>query len=122
MPWKKGQSGNPSGGNFSKEKVFADALRMVAHETDEPSGKKKIRRIAERLVECALNGEGWAIAQVADRLDGKPAQESTVNINDKRDATDWTRAELVAILDDAKAGRKRTAKANGGDREPDQIH
>jgi hypothetical protein len=30
-----------------------------------------MRRIAEKLVECALNGEPWAISQVADRIDGK---------------------------------------------------
>ena len=26
-----------------------------------------------KLVDCALNGEPWAIAQVADRIDGKAA-------------------------------------------------
>ena len=45
-----------------------------------------------------LDGESWAIQQVADRIDGKPAQESTVNINEKREASDWTREELMAIL------------------------
>ena len=46
-----------------------------------------------------LDGESWAIQQVADRIDGKPAQESTVNINEKREASDWTREELMAILE-----------------------
>jgi hypothetical protein len=40
----------------------------------------------------------WAIQQVADRIDGRPAQESTVNIQEKREASDWTREELMAIL------------------------
>jgi hypothetical protein len=35
-----------------------------------------MRRIAEKLVDCALNGEPWAIAQVADRIDGKAITES----------------------------------------------
>ena len=34
-----------------------------------------MRRIAEKLAECALNGEPWAIAQVADRIDGKATAE-----------------------------------------------
>jgi glutathione peroxidase len=36
-----------------------------------------MRVIAEKLVEQAIAGEGWAIQQVADRIDGKPAQLST---------------------------------------------
>jgi hypothetical protein len=34
-----------------------------------------LRRIAEKLAECALNGEPWAISQVADRIDGKATAE-----------------------------------------------
>ena len=109
MTWKKEQSGNPSGG--PRDKLFADALRVASHEIDEPSGKRKLRRIAEKLVECALNGEGWAIQQVADRLDGKPAQQSTLTVQDKHDATDWSTAELEQILNDAYPRRSGTATA-----------
>src|SRR5262249_27095664 len=37
--------------------------------------RRKMRRIAEKLAECALNGEPWAISQVADRIDGKATAE-----------------------------------------------
>ena len=104
------------------EKVFTDALRLVMRETDEASGKLKLRRIVERLAEAAMEGESWAILQVADRLDGRPAQEATLTIDEKRDATDWTRDELVAFLNDARARRDRAAEANGRDREPDSVH
>ena len=73
MPWKKGQSGNPLG-RLPGEKQFADQLRIVLAEPvdkNDPKSVRKMRRIAERLVECALDGEPWAIAQVADRIDGK---------------------------------------------------
>jgi hypothetical protein len=76
MPWKKGQSGNPFG-RPPGEKEFAAQLRIVLAEPadkSDPEGVRKLRRIAEKLAECALNGEPWAIAQVADRLDGKPTQ------------------------------------------------
>jgi hypothetical protein len=66
---------------------------------DHPAGKRKLRRIAEKLVDAALDGQSWAIQQVADRIDGKPAQESTVNVNEKREATDWTREGLLALLE-----------------------
>jgi hypothetical protein len=47
---------------------------------------------------------------------------STVTLNDKRDATDWTREELVAFLGDAPNGGKGVAKTNGSGREPDSVH
>ena len=117
MPWKPGQSGNPRG--RLPDKLFADQLRMVLFEEDKVTGRRKMRVIAE---EQAMAGEGWAIQQVADRIDGKPAQESTVNIEHKRNATDWTRAELVAFLNDVLAGGKRVAETDGSDREADSIH
>lgn len=120
MAWQKGQSGNPRG--RLTEKVFADAIRIAVNEQDAATGKRKLRLIAEKLVEEAINGESWAIQQVGDRLDGKPAQESTVTIDDKRDATDWTRDELVAFLNDARNGSNGAAKANGRGREPDSVH
>src|SRR5262245_5268878 len=82
MPWKKGQSGNPLG-RLPGEKQFADQLRIVLAEPvdkNDPQSVRKIRRIAEKLVECAMKGEGWAISQVADRIDGRPKQESDFNI------------------------------------------
>src|SRR5262249_37144542 len=77
MPWKKGQSGNPLG-RLPGEKQFADQLRMVLAEPvdkNDPQSVRKLRRIAEKLVECAMNGEPWAISQVADRIDGKATAE-----------------------------------------------
>jgi hypothetical protein len=77
MPWKKGQSGNPFG-RLPGEKQFADQLRIVLAEPvdkNDPKSVRKLRRIAEKLAECALNGEPWAICQVADRIDGKATAE-----------------------------------------------
>lgn len=34
----------------------------------------KLRQIADKLVEQAIAGEGWAIKEVADRVDGKVPQ------------------------------------------------
>lgn len=53
------------------EKTFANMLR-VALNAEGPD--VRLRRIAEKLVEVAETGEQWAVKEVADRLDGKPAQ------------------------------------------------
>jgi hypothetical protein len=110
MAFKKGETGNPGG--RPKEKAFTDALRLELLRESKDK-RKKLNVIAEKLVECAMNGESWAIQQVADRLDGKPAQEATVTIDDKRDAADWSREELVAFLSNARADSARAAEAKG---------
>lgn len=107
-------------GRPPKEKSFANMLRIAVSQTGE-TGEPKLRELADKLVDCALKGEGWAMQQVADRLDGKPMQESTVTV-EKRDATDWTRDELVAFLRDAAAGRSGTPQEDGRGGEPDSVH
>lgn len=69
MPFKPGVSGNPAGG--AKPKRFYAALdRAIAADDG-----KRLRAAAERLLDEAVNGEAWAIKELADRLDGKVAQE-----------------------------------------------
>ncbi len=60
-------------GRPPKEKSFANMLNIAVREQGR-TGEPKLRELADKLVECALNGEGWALQQVADRLDGKPPQ------------------------------------------------
>lgn len=115
--FEKGKSGNP-GGQW-RDKPFREALRIELAAAED---HKQLRGIARKLIEAAAAGELQAIKEIADRIDGKPAQESTVTIDDKRDATDWTRDELVAFLNDAKPGGKGTAKANGRERKVDPVH
>jgi hypothetical protein len=115
MAGVKGKSGR-------KDKDFADAIRLAANTEDPATKKRKLRLIAEKVVELALNGESWAVQQVADRLDGKPAQDTTVTIDDKRDATDWSRAELVSFINDARASRNGAPEAEGRDGKSDRVH
>jgi hypothetical protein len=68
MPWQPGQSGNPTG--RARSKPFAEALKRAIAQND----AKKLRAIAEKLLEKAAEGEGWAIRELADRLDGKAHQ------------------------------------------------
>jgi hypothetical protein len=61
-----------------------------------------------------MRGDTPSIQQVADRLDGKPAQEQTVNVNDARDQQ--TEAELRDFILSAITG---TVSCGDGAAEPD---
>ena len=107
MAWPKGKSGNPLGRR--SDKPFADALRLELAAAGEDH--KKLRKIAQNLIALASSESTDAlpaILAVADRLDGKPAQESMVTV-EKRDATDWSIGELVAFLREETADQERTA-------------
>jgi len=109
-PWPKGTSGNPLGRR--SEKAFADALRAVSNQTDPKTKRKNLLLIAEKLVEQAIAGEGWAIQQFADRLDGKPAQESTVNVRNQS-LTELADAEIAARIAQLRAGGAGASDGDG---------
>jgi len=98
MAFKKGISGNPGG--RSGEKIFTDALRLELNRIDptDKEKRKKVNKLAEKLVSCALDGEGWAFNMIADRLEGKAAQQIDHNVIDNREISEYSDAELTAIL------------------------
>jgi hypothetical protein len=98
MAFKKGISGNPGG--RSGEKIFTDALRLELNRIDphDKEKRKKVNMLVEKLVRCALDGEGWAFNMIADRLEGKAAQQIDHNVIDSREISEYSDAELNAIL------------------------
>ncbi|HYE25086.1 MAG TPA: DUF5681 domain-containing protein [Clostridia bacterium] len=60
-------------GRPPKEKSFANMLNIAIKEAHD-EGRDKLRAVADKLVELAINGDMQAINAIADRLDGKPAQ------------------------------------------------
>jgi hypothetical protein len=76
-------------GSVNREKPFNDALRIALR-----GNPLRLRRIAEKLTEKAEEGDLAAIRELADRLDGKPAQ-----VIDRRDAAidELSDAELYII-------------------------
>jgi Family of unknown function (DUF5681) len=101
MAWKKGQSGNPGGGpGRPKDKPFNDLLRLILAENDKKTKLRKLRVIADKLVNAAMAGEAWAIKEVIDRVDGKPTQAIDATIDDERDVRDLSDAELKRIIED----------------------
>jgi hypothetical protein len=99
MAFKKGISGNPGG--RSGEKIFSDAIRLELNRIDpnDKEKRKKVNRLAEKLVECAIEDkQAWAFQQIADRLEGKAAQQIDHSVIDNREISEYSDAELSAIL------------------------
>ena len=54
-------------------KEWRDAVRIAVNEPG-PSGFKKLRLLADKLVATALEGDVTALKEIGDRLDGKVPQ------------------------------------------------
>lgn len=61
------------------DKIWSDAVRRaVLRRLENEEGKpQKIERLADNLVEWALDGKMDAVVEIANRLDGRPAQAVT---------------------------------------------
>jgi hypothetical protein len=67
-------AGNANSGP-KREKPFRDALMLAIKEAESKENSvRSLRKIAERLLEEAANGNVQALKEVADRLDGKVPQ------------------------------------------------
>lgn len=56
--------------NAGKNKPFWSAIdRAIAQDDGE-----RLRKAAEALLDAAAEGKPWALREIADRLDGRPAQ------------------------------------------------
>lgn len=77
MAFEKGQSGNPGG--RPKDKPWRQALMLALKDED----GAKLRRIAEKVVGLAEDGDLAAVKEIADRLDGKAAQTTVIQGDDE---------------------------------------
>jgi Family of unknown function (DUF5681) len=78
MPFEKGQIANPAGaGSTGRGKPFTDALMRALLQED----GKKLRAIAEKLIEQAMNGDVSALREIADRVEGRSKQSVEVADN-----------------------------------------
>jgi len=66
-----------------RAKLFKDALtREIAKCADNNLGAG-MDRIARKLLDAALGGEPWAIQEIANRIDGRPAQSVELSGDDE---------------------------------------
>jgi hypothetical protein len=68
MTFMPGHARGPGG---RPDKPFRDALMM---ELKGEPGRKRLRKLAVKLIECAANGEPWAFNLLVERTDGKVPQ------------------------------------------------
>jgi hypothetical protein len=61
--------------NGKKGKLFYNQLRKALVQED----SRKLRTIADKLVDAAEQGEPWAIKEVIDRVDGKAVQATEIS-------------------------------------------
>ena len=59
--------------NHRKGKPFQDALRRAVAQNPQ-----KLRNAADKVLELAEAGEAWAVKEIADRLDGKSHQSTSL--------------------------------------------
>ena len=77
--------------NAKKGKEWFDALRKECVQ------RGALAKIAKVLVDKAEAGEAWAIQEVANRFDGKPAQAVELSGADGGPVESVSRIELVAM-------------------------
>jgi hypothetical protein len=64
-----------------KSKDWENALRraLAQYETDKVPSGMALAKIAEKVVERALDGDQKAVEEIANRLDGKPTQATELS-------------------------------------------
>jgi hypothetical protein len=95
----------------AKSKLFDGALRRAIAQDD----GERLRATAERLLDEAAAGKPWAVALLADRLDGKADQ--TVNVN--KGVESMSLAELAAEVASLRSGDSAQAESSDG---PSPVH
>jgi len=83
----------------ARPRLFDQALRKAIAQDD----GKRVRECVEQMLTFAAAGEMWAVRELADRLDGKPAQSIT-------HAGDIEKPVIVAMEDFAKIKAAWVAK------------
>jgi hypothetical protein len=106
-PFKKGQSGNPSG----RPKINR-TVSQLATENTEKALRKLIKLIDSDKDQVALA----ACQAILDRAVGKP--KVTVEAPQKREPADYSETELLAI---AGLGSQRADQTEEGEGKPDSV-
>lgn len=68
-------AGAPIGNNNpAKGKLWKAAINRALEKRSKVDAKEALDELAEKLLSACESGEGWALKELGDRLDGKPAQ------------------------------------------------
>ena len=64
------RGGQPGNKNATKNKPWSDAINRALLAND----GQKLRALADKLIDKALEGDVQALKEIGDRVEGKPAQ------------------------------------------------
>ena len=76
-------SGAPLGNqNARKAKIWQQAIKRALARMADSTVDVGLDRLADKLVSAAVEGEQWAVIEIGNRIDGRPAQALTVSGED----------------------------------------
>lgn len=104
--------GRPAGSE-NKDKPFRDALRMEIRAAE--NSPRALRQIANKLIDMAASGDMQAIKEIGDRLDGKPAQESTLTVRNELDSMNDSELRELIRREIEGSGGNSTSPAKSSD-------
>jgi hypothetical protein len=90
--WKPGESGNPKG--RAKGTTIAGMIRIALDENNHERAKK----LAVALINLAMKGNGAAINQIFNRIDGPVVHQVDYHIKEQSAHTDGERVNRVLHL------------------------
>jgi len=96
-PWPKGVSGNP-GGRPKKKPLTEEIERLLEQEAPKGKGRTWAAVIAQALLTKACKGDVRAIAELANRVEGKPFQSVKVDVETGRRLTEMSDEELQIAI------------------------
>lgn len=106
------EKGAPKGNNnASRGTDWRDAIHYALAQAgrgidgDAAAYKKGLRKVAQKFIEAAEEGEAWAMKELGDRTDGKPNQAIEISGPDGGpiQAIEWTIAPVTPIADETDA-------------------
>jgi hypothetical protein len=108
----------PKGNKFAAKKgLWENAIKRALARAS-GTVDAGLDKLADKVVSAAANGDQWALAEVANRLDGKPTEHIHA-VHEHHDASDLSDGQLADIA----AGRSPGAsETQGGAQEPSAVH
>lgn len=66
--------------NARKGRDWTQAIRKALAHYSGDGATKGMEKLARKIIEAAENGDAWALKELGDRIEGKPAQTVEMNL------------------------------------------
>lgn len=97
----KNLGGAPEGNqNAAKGKRWSQAIDRALSKRSPSDRTKALDELAEKLLKAADAGESWALKELGDRIEGKPAQSHIIGGDEENPVEIVTTIEIVPLADE----------------------